>query len=263
MTARIELHAAVCAAYRRAMGRDMDAEVWQSLGEQDADWAVATTPGRKHGGWSQDLEDFYATGREMVGKALALVPEVGNLKALDWGSGTGRLSFALAEKFERVTCVDVSTSMQMTLRGRARERGISNLDIVHVDDFDGDASHDFALSLITIQHFPDRETVELTLRSMVAGIKPGGWLIVEIPESAHTLRDRIRPKFHAYRLLRRAGMSPKTLHAMGFSGIRMLCIPKSWVTNVLEGAGIENLHTNEYRGTSHQQVWYVAQKSVG
>ena len=239
----------------------MDAEVWQSLGEQDADWAVATTPGRKHGGWAEDLEDFYATGREMVGKALSLVPEVGRQKALDWGSGTGRLSFALAGEFERVTCVDISTSMQDTLRTRAAERGIKNLEIVHADDFGADESHDFGLSLITIQHFPDRATVERTLRAMVAGLKPGGWLIVEIPESGHTLRDRIRPKFHAYRLLRRLGMKPKTLHAMGFSGIRMLCVPRTWVTSVLVDSGADVVRTTDYRGTSHQQVWYAARKS--
>jgi len=136
------------------MGRDMDAEVWQSLGEQDADWAVASQPSRQYGGWADHLEDFYATGRERVEEALALIPEIPRGKALDWGSGTGRLSFTLAESFGSVTCVDISTSMQATLRERALDRGIENLDLVRVDDFDGDASHDFALSLITLQHWP-------------------------------------------------------------------------------------------------------------
>lgn len=246
--------------YYFAMRQNMDSEVWQSLGEQDADWAVESKPGRKHGGWADDLASFYATGREKVEQALELVPDVGDGKAIDWGSGTGRLAFTLADKFKRVTCVDISTSMQATMRARAAERGISNLDIVHVDDFDGDSSHDFGLSLITMQHFPDRETVKQALYAMVSGLKPGGWLVVEIPDSAHTLRYRVQPRLQVYRALRRLGVSPKTLHAKGFSGVRMLCIPKQWVTNVLAEAGAEVVRTTEYRGTSHQFVWYVARK---
>ena len=238
----------------------MDAEVWQSLGEQDADWAVASRPDRKHGGWAEDMSAFYASGREKVEQDLALVPDVGLQKALDWGSGTGRLAFTLAETFNHVTCVDISTSMQATMRERAAELGLTNLDIVPADDFVGDASHDFGLSLITMQHFANRATVAAATEAMVAGLKPGGWMVIEIPESAHTLRYRLRPRFQAYRVLRRLGVSPKTLHSHGFSGIRMLCIPKDWVIGVLAGAGADVVRTIDHRGTSHQFVWYVAQK---
>lgn len=238
----------------------MDTEVWQSLGEQDPDWAVESRPDRKHGGWEADLDGFYETGRQRVRQALSMVPSVGKGKALDWGSGTGRLAFTLSEHFDSVTCVDISTSMQATLRSRATERAISNLEIVHVDDFKGDASHDFALSLITMQHFPDRESVKQALHSMVAGLKPGGWLIVEIPRSAHNLRYRLQPRLQAYRVLRSLGVSAKVLHSRGLSGIRMLCIPKDWVVSTLTEAGAELVDSPEHRGTSHQFVWYVARK---
>jgi hypothetical protein len=56
-------------------------------------------------------------------------------------------------------------------------------------------------------------------------------------------------------------MKPKTLHAMGFSGIRMLCVPRTWVTSVLVDSGADVVRTTDYRGTSHQQVWYAAKKS--
>lgn len=242
------------------MGQNIDTEVWESLGQQDADWAVDSKPTRQFGGWIEDLESFYATGCERVEEALALISTVNFGKALDWGSGTGRLSFTLAQKFEHVTCVDVSTTMQATLRERAADRCIANLDIVHVDDFEADASHDFALSLITMQHFPDRATVERALHEIVAGLTPGGWLIVEIPESAHTLRYRLQPRLQVYRVLRRLGVSPKALYARGLSGIRMLCLPREWVTSVISEAGAEVVRTTERRGTSHQQIWYVAQK---
>ncbi|PQP41643.1 class I SAM-dependent DNA methyltransferase [Mycolicibacterium austroafricanum] len=242
------------------MGRNIDAEVWQSLGEQDADWAVESKPGRRYGGWANDLEAFYASGRRRVEQALALVPEVGFGKVIDWGSGTGRLSFTLAEKYERVTAVDVSTSMQETMRKRAAERGIANLDIVHVDDFKADASHDFGLSLITMMHFSNRAAVKQALEAMVAGLKPSGWLIVEIPDSAHTLRARVQPGYWLYRGLRRLGVSSKFLYAKGLTGMHILFIPKEWVVGVLAEAGADVVRTTEDRGTSHRFIWYVAQK---
>lgn len=248
------------ALYPRVVGKNFDSEVWQSLGEQDADWAVESKPGRKHGGWANDLDEFYETGRRRVEQALELVPTVGYGKAIDWGSGTGRLAFTLAEKFERVTCVDVSTSMQETLRVRAAERGIDNLDIVEVSAFVPDASHDFGLSLITMMHFSNRAAVKHALRAMVDGLKPGGWMIVEIPESAHTLRARTQPGYWAYRLLRRLGVSATTLYQRGLTGMRILFIPKKWVIRTLADAGATVVRMTEDRGTSHQFVWYVAQK---
>lgn len=248
------------AYYRWAVGKNVDSEVWQSLGEQDADWAVESKPGRRYGGWANDLDAFYETGKQRVEEALALVPNVGTEKAIDWGSGTGRLAFTLAEKFARVTCVDVSTSMQDTLRARASERGVSNLDVVHIDDFNGDASHDFGLSLITMMHFSNRAAVKQALEAMVSGLKPGGWLIVEIPDSAHSLRSRVQPGYWLYRGLHRLGVTSKFLYAKGLTGMHILFIPQEWVVGVLSAAGADVVTTAENRGTRHNFVWYVAQK---
>ncbi len=243
-----------------SMQRHRDTEVWQSLGTQDPDWAVATTPGRKHGGWSDDLDLFYATGRARVADALELVPQVGRDQALDWGAGTGRLSFALAERFGRVTCVDISTSMQDLLAQRAEQRGVSNLDLVTVDAFRPRGEHDFALSLITMQHFSDRAAVEQAIRAMVASLRPGGALVFEIPLRTHRLRHRLQPRLRVYRLLRRVGVPPQRLHDWGFSGMSMLCVPRRWVEEVVRSAGASVLEVREHRGTTHQQAWYAARR---
>jgi len=229
--------------------QNIDTEVWQSLGEQDADWAVESRPERKHGGWAGHEDEFYETGRIRVMQALSMVPDVLRGKAIDWGSGTGRLSFTLAEEFEEVTCVDISTSYLAALAERAEKRGVSNLDLTPVEDFVGMADHDFGLSLITMQHFPDREVVRSTIEALVDSLKPGGQMVIEIPASAHTLRYRVQPRLKLYRVLRRLGFSPKSLHARGLSGIKMLCIPKDWVVGALESAGASVTQVTEYRGT--------------
>lgn len=236
-------------------------DVWESLGEQDADWAVASAPGKKHGGWHDDLDAFYAEGAERVAEALARVPgEAATGRALDWGSGTGRLSFALAQRFGEVTCVDVSRSMLATLTERAAARGISNLRPRHLTVFEPAADHDFALSLITLQHFPDRAAVAEALQQMTHALRPGGHLVAELPLRPLSLRYRMQPRLQAYRVARRLGGSPAWLHRHGLSGISMLCAPVAWVTGVLEAAGADLLRVDERVGTSHVQAHYVARR---
>jgi SAM-dependent methyltransferase len=246
------------------MGDQMHTEVWQSLGEQDPDWAVVSTPGKEHGGWLTELDRFYAEGRDRVSEALALLPsEPHHHRALDWGSGTGRLSFALRQAgFERVTCVDISTTMLERLAERAEERDIDGLDLTVVSDFTPQGDHDLALSLITLQHFPSRATVAAAVESMMASLRIGGYLVIEIPLRPHTLRYRIQPRLQVYRALRKVGVNPKWLHAHGLSGISMLCIPSSWVVDLLERGGMQLLQIRERRGTSHQMAHYAAVRTA-
>lgn len=242
------------------MAKNVHDEVWHSLGEQDPDWAVATTAGKRHGAWADELDTFYTEGRKRVDEALGMMNGLQFGRALDWGSGTGRLSFALATRFERVTCADVSTTMLATLETRARERGVANVDLLAVNRFHPSGDHDLALSLITLQHLPSRAAIASALRVIVAALRPGGQLLVEIPLRPHKRRHRLQPRWLAYRLLRRLGVSASTLHAGGLSGISMVCVPKDWVCRVLSGAGAQVLDARERHGTSHQQVYYVAQR---
>jgi SAM-dependent methyltransferase len=238
-------------------------EVWESLGRQDPDWAVEARPDKRYGGWSEDLAGFYQSGEDRVREALALIPHLEYGRAVDYGSGTGRLSFALATRFDEVTCVDISRSMLALLRERAAERGIANLNPTVTEDFLPRGDSDLALSLITLQHFPSRKAVAEALRSMVASLRPGGKLLVEIPLRPHTLRYRMQLRLHAYRVLRTLGIPPTTLHTHGLSGMRMLWIRRSWVARVLDDAGAQVLLVHERRGTSHQQAYYVAERWPG
>lgn len=239
-------------------------EVWQSLGKQDPDWAVVSTPGKQHGAWLTELDRFYADGRLRVAEALALLPsEPDKDRALDWGSGTGRLSFALRDRgFHSVTCVDISTTMLERLAERAVERGIDGIDLTTVSEFDPRGDHDLAICLITLQHFPSRDTVAGAVEAMMRGLKVGGFLVIEIPLRPHTLRYRVQPRLQLYRVLRRAGVRPTWLHAHGLSGISMLCIPSSWVVGMLERGGMKMLQISERRGTSHQMAHYAAVRTA-
>jgi 2-polyprenyl-3-methyl-5-hydroxy-6-metoxy-1,4-benzoquinol methylase len=233
-------------------------EVWNYLGEQDPDWAVEAVAEKRYGGWIDDLETFYGAGEKRVAEALEMLHDLKFGRALDWGSGTGRLSFALATRFDSVTCIDVSPTMLETLRARAAGRGVDNLAPTLLSQFAPAGNHDLALSLITLQHLPDRAAVAEALRAMVSALRPGGQLLVEIPLRPHTLRHRIQVRWRAYRVLRALRISPTLLNRRGLSGISMLWASKEWVTSKIEGAGANVAEVHERTGSTHQQCYYIA-----
>lgn len=84
---------------------------WESFGSENPLWAVHTGEGTVV--W--DERAFFRTGEERIAKALQLVEsaglEVKPDRALDFGCGVGRLSLALASRFDRVDGVDISEPM--------------------------------------------------------------------------------------------------------------------------------------------------------
>ena len=238
-------------------------EVWEALGRTDPDWAVLTDPHRRQGKWAPDLEAFYATGREEVEQVLADLPAgAGRARATDWGSGTGRLSLALAQRFSQVTCVDVSDAMLAALTARAAERGVTNVRGVRVEDLQPAGDQDLVLCLLVLQHLPDRAAVLVALESMVACLAVGGRVVAEVPDRGLTLRARLQPRYHAYRALRLVGVAPPWLHGHGLSGISMVSVDSEVVRSTLQRAGASVEQARVVRpGDGHRYVRYVARRS--
>lgn len=206
------------------MRRNRQREVWANLGRDDADWGVLTTPSRRHGGWHEDLDAFYASGREAVEECLRLAAPQGFSKALDFGAGTGRLSFALASRFEVVTSLDVSQGMLDTLTERATASGICNVTPMLLGEFRPAGDHDFALSLLVLQHLASRDEIAAAIRIIAESLRPGGVAVVEIPQRPLLLRARLQPRMRLYSVLRSLGVSPARLHRLGLSGISMTAV---------------------------------------
>jgi SAM-dependent methyltransferase len=237
-------------------------EVWESLGRSDPDWAVLSSDEHRFHGWDGELDTFYATGRTQVQNVLDRLPaEMPRTAALDWGSGTGRLSFALAEHFTTVTAVDISAAMLALLEQRARDRSVVAVHTMRVDDLLPAADHDLALSLLVLQHLPDRDAVAAALRLMVRCLRPGGWLVVEIPSSAKTLRARLQLRYRLYRFLRTGGVPASWLNRRGLSGMSMLTVDEDIVHAVLAECGAV-IHNTERPPSTDDYVYsrYFAHK---
>ncbi len=131
---------------------------WVALGEDDPLWAILSDPRKRGGRW--DIAEFFAAGEaEIAGLDItcaALQLPHARRRALDFGCGVGRLSRALAARYESVVGVDISASM--VERARALNEDLANLRFVENArsdlSFVDDASIDLVYSVITLQHMP-------------------------------------------------------------------------------------------------------------
>lgn len=158
-------------------------------------WFILTEPG-KEGRW--DESEFFETGRREIADALsllrdrlAIIPRFGT--ALDFGCGLGRLSQALAERFEHVLGVDISSTMIEAARSRNRH---GERVIYHVNRSDrlpmlGGETIDFIYSRITLQHIP-RAAMKSYLAEFARVLAPGGVAMFQVMTRARPLSVRIR-----------------------------------------------------------------------
>ena len=155
---------------------------WTKLGEDDPLWAVLIQPGTRGGRW--DVDDFLATGRAEIDASLdhlrRLMPLPTLDRVLDFGSGAGRLSQALAAHATSVVGVDISEPMIRTARRLDRsdrcEFVLNQRSDLSVFD---DESFDLVYSSLVLQHMP--LDVALTfLREMSRVLRPGGALVVQV-----------------------------------------------------------------------------------
>jgi SAM-dependent methyltransferase len=157
---------------------------WDALGRFDAHWAVLTDQDQNHLRW--EIGAFEASGRGEVDLVERMATELGvplaRDRALDFGCGVGRVTLALAERWEHVVGVDIAPSMLEAARARNRAPGRVEYVLNEGSDlavFD-DASFDLIFCKIVLQHMAP-EYAEGYLREFVRVLAPGGLAVVQVP----------------------------------------------------------------------------------
>ncbi|MEH3154958.1 MAG: class I SAM-dependent methyltransferase [Gordonia paraffinivorans] len=235
-------------------------DVWEFLGEADADWAVASAPGKQHGAWEGSMSEFYESGRRRVDEVLDLLPAPTGCDAvLDYGSGTGRLSFALADRFTKVTAADVSRSMLGLLADRARDRGLT-IDTVDLRTERPRGGHDLAVSLITLQHMEHMDVVDDALSVISDAVRTGGFVVIDFPLPPQGWRRTFQPRYRLFRALRRAGVPHQSLYRLGLSGISMLSEAPDAFAERLRSVGLAVCSHTIDRQQYGPQATYIACK---
>lgn len=163
------------------MQRDTDTD-WKVIADRQPYFGVLANEQYLPQNLTDDgIEQFYESGRTDIGYVEQMLRKVNDGQfapkvGLDFGCGVGRLTFAMAERCERVIGVDVAEGMLRVGRDRAKARRIRNVDLrADVPD----EPLDWINSLIVFQHIPPARGHELLAR-MVGQLRVGGLVSVQL-----------------------------------------------------------------------------------
>jgi ubiquinone/menaquinone biosynthesis C-methylase UbiE len=128
-------------------------------------------------GWDND------PGRVLRARAVAdairnHVPLTSRMNAMEYGCGTGLLSFELRGDIGPITLADSSEGMLEVLRDKIAACGAVNMTPMKLDLAVGPLPadrFDLVYNLMTLHHIPDTEHA---LRSFHALLRPNGWLAI-------------------------------------------------------------------------------------
>jgi SAM-dependent methyltransferase len=243
------------------------AREWNEIAEIDPMWAILSRPDKKHSKWS--AEEFYATGREEIDAAIALVESSDvALKwnaALDFGCGVGRLSVALGDRFLSVTGVDISSSM--IDQARTAWTSKSNLTFVVNERPDlsvfADGSFDFVYSARVLQHMPTPQLALDYIVEFIRVLRPGGVACFQVPAKVKPYRRFLSRRRLAVPL-RSLGVPTDWLYRrLGLHSMHLVAVPAPLVARELQNAGatLKSQTEDPYSEGFDSSFFYVAVKS--
>lgn len=126
-----------------------------------------------------DENPVFRARAERIAQAMrARIPLDRTVTALDYGSGTGLLSFPLQDALGRITLMDSSAGMLAVAREKIAAQGLNHMTVRQVDltaDPPTDERYDLIYTSMTLHHIPDTDHI---LRVFHGLLKPGGWLAV-------------------------------------------------------------------------------------
>jgi ubiquinone/menaquinone biosynthesis C-methylase UbiE len=106
-----------------------------------------------------DSNPVFVDRAEKIAAAIrAEVPLSRNITALDYGCGSGLLSFPLKDELGQITCKDTSAGMLDVLREKIAAQSVTNMTVRQTDltaDPLPDERYDLIYSSMTLHHIPD------------------------------------------------------------------------------------------------------------
>ena len=165
---------------------------WRALGQRDPFWSVLTHDEFRAANLTEEaLDAFYHSGESSAG-LIDLFAARNNTAlprgvCVDFGSGVGRVSVHLAERFDKVIAVDISEGNLHQCREMAARRGLSNIEC-HLLRSPQDLSQlpdvDFVYSVIALQHNTP-PIQKLMLDTLLSKIKNGGGFLFQTQTYYH------------------------------------------------------------------------------
>ena len=211
---------------------------WDALGRADPLWAIKFDPVKKGNRW--ELDEFFRTGEREVAELEAWLDGLGVTlnrgRALDFGCGVGRLTQALAARFEQVDGVDIAPSMIALADRLDRTGGRCRYHLNAAADLAifGDGSFDLVCSLLVLQHV-QADYARAYLREFLRVLRPGGVLLVGVPS-----HPAATPRGLAFALLPNRLLNLYRRRRYGYQGVMELHgLRRAEVAELLRAAGGE------------------------
>jgi ubiquinone/menaquinone biosynthesis C-methylase UbiE len=127
--------------------------------------------------WDSDPKKVHRA--KTVAEAIRnAIPLTADMSALEYGCGTGLLSFALQSDLGQITLADTSLGMLNVLTEKIAAAGVTNMHPVRLDlsvDPLPAQPFDLSYSLMTLHHIDDAKGIPKKFHAL---LKPGGWLCV-------------------------------------------------------------------------------------
>jgi ubiquinone/menaquinone biosynthesis C-methylase UbiE len=125
-----------------------------------------------------DKNQRYIDRSEAVAKAmLETIPLKKNMKALEYGSGTALLSFALKDQFDEIVLMDNSQEMTAVTAEKIVDQNIRNMNPLFFDlehqDYEG--KFDIIYNQMVMHHVTDVDAMLLKFHTL---LNPNGYLAI-------------------------------------------------------------------------------------
>lgn len=222
---------------------------WKRFGETDPYFGVLSNPKYQGRTLSEELRgNFFLSGERHVDLLFEVMEDCfGDFprgRALDFGCGVGRITQAMAAKFDTVVGLDISPGMLAEARRNAAESGLANID--YRDSLDPDClksfSYDLVHSYIVLQHIPVH-VGEPIIEKLINAVRPGGIGALHLtiaPGSGH-LAAALRNTIKRNRLLRVLGNLAKR-RPWNSPAMEMNLYRTERIVELLARSGIERFH---------------------
>jgi SAM-dependent methyltransferase len=233
---------------------------WESLAKRDALSAILTDDSKAGGKW--DLAEFFATGEAEIDtvlnhlETLEVLPDFHG-SALDFGCGVGRLTQAIARRFQSTVGVDISAEMirrAESLNQHPRCRFIVNSSGT-LPFADGEFA--FIYCNIVLQHVPRRYATNY-LREFVRVLADGGVLVFGVQDSfaAPDLASKLVRARHVLHLRSRI----RRIFGSTAGDMQMHCLPERIVRDALGNVRVADIQlTNTAARDFNGKLVYLQQ----
>jgi SAM-dependent methyltransferase len=168
-------------------------KIWEKLARKDPEFYILSVEGVDFTS-EEGKQYFYQSGIEFtqitLGRVADLIKDYG--LALEIGCGIGRLTFPHAKRFNQVSAVDISATMQDKLRQTASKWGITNIRTFFPDEDWDRLAYDYIYSFIVFQHISEKEIIENYISRIANCLKANGVAQLQFDTRPNSLAYLIR-----------------------------------------------------------------------